>query len=55
MLRYGKPVAEKIEQNVKQWVADNEIQWRYVAAIMIGEDHPGSAYVQRKKSFAQRV
>lgn len=55
MLRYGKPVADKLEEQIKQRVDRNNMAGKYVAIIMLGEDHPGSAYVSSKQKFANRV
>lgn len=55
MLWYGKPVAEKLEKEVKVFV---QKQWRtdkYVAIIMLWVDHPWAAYVSSKQKFAERV
>ncbi len=40
MLRYGKPVAEKLEKEVEDFIAAQNLQNRYVAIIMIGAEHP---------------
>lgn len=55
MLRYGKPVAEKLEKEVADFVAAKNLQDRYVAIIMIGAEHPWAAYVRSKQNFAERV
>ncbi len=55
MLRYGKPVAEKLEEQVKQWVIKYNLTGKYVAVIMIWADHPWAAYVSSKQKFAERV
>lgn len=55
MLRYGKPVAEKIEEQTAAWMNTHGMSNHYVAIIMLGEDHPGAAYVQSKIKCAERV
>lgn len=55
MLRYGKPVAEKLEAQVKNKVEELWIAGKYVAIIMIGAEHPWAAYVSSKQKFAERV
>lgn len=55
MLRYGKPIAENLEQEVKNFVQQQNLQGNYVSVIMLWADHPGAAYVSNKQKFAQRV
>ena len=55
MLRYGKPVAEKIEWDVKQWLNKHEYADKYIAIIMLWADHPWAAYVRSKEKCAERL
>ena len=40
MLLYGKPVADKLEEQVKNYVLQHELQNKYVGILMVGTDHP---------------
>lgn len=55
MKREGKPVAEKIESEVKARMADHQGSGKYIAIFMFGKDHPGQPYVRSKEALGERV
>lgn len=55
MLRYGKPVAEKIEAQTAEWIKNHDMSNAYIAIVMLGEEHPWAAYVQSKIKCAERL
>lgn len=55
MLRYGKPVAENLEKDIAAFVVQQHFVGKYVAIIMIWENHPWSVYVSSKQKFAERI
>lgn len=54
MKREGKPVAEKLEAEVKTRMTQQS-SGKYIAILMFGKEHPGQAYVRSKEAFGERV
>jgi len=55
MILYGKPVAQKIEHEVRDFVKKARLEGKKVKIFLFSDDKPSEVYVNLKKKFASRV
>lgn len=55
MLLLWKPVIKQLSREIKSYVAENTLGWKYVAIFLLSDDKPSEVYVGKKAKKAEKI